>query len=389
MFGQKSMYTPFGTSFGFSNSQYMQNSSIFGNNYSKAIQTQTNQKLEREPVLSLIGLGDPIVDISAEVDNQTVKRYGLEWGRTVYVNERTIGIFEELEKKDQVSYIPGGSVQNTIRVLAKLINKNENTKNKFKISMIGCVGGDNYREKIINALNICGVNPILETIPNLKTSRCGACIYKKERCLITELDASKNLSNNFIEQNMEEILKHDAIIIEGYLLQSKLDMCKKLSEIFNKNNKIVIQTLSAVFMVQNHIEKIMEIANMADIIVGNIEEIEVFAGGPYTDKNDTFEAIHKKLSRKNRLLVVTNGAKSTFCSKYDYENNVLEFVISCFPKKIKNEDIVDLNGAGDAFLGGFLCGYIQGKCLVECLKNGNDAAGLILKNVGCTFPKNY
>ena len=386
MFAQSNMNTPFGM-MSMSQSQFLPNNTLFSSNYN--FQQSPPQKLEREPILSLIGIGDPIVDISAEIDSQTVKKYGLEWGRTVYVDERSIGIFAELEKKDQVSYIPGGSVQNSIRVLAKLINKDESTKNKFKISMLGCVGGDNYKDKIINALNACGVCPLLETIPNLKTSRCGACIYKKERCLITELDASKNLSENFIQQNIEQILNHDAIIIEGYLLICKLDMCKKLCEYFNKNNKLIIQTLSAVFMIKFHREKIMEIANSADIIVGNIEEIEEFAGFQSTDKNDLFEAIHKKLTKRNRLLVVTNGSKSTFCSKYDYDNDVMEFVISCFPKKLKNEEIVDFNGAGDAFLGGFLSGYMQGKCLIECVKMGNDSAGMILKNVGCTFPKNF
>ena len=384
MFSQTNMNTPFGMS----QSQYFQKN-IFSNSNFDFQSSPSSLKLEREPILSLAGIGDPIVDISAEIDYQTVKKYGLEWGRTVYVDEKTIGIFNELEKKDQVSYIPGGSAQNSIRVLAKIINKNENTKNKFKISMIGSVGGDNYKDKIINALNSCGVNPILETIPNLKTSRCGACIYKKERCLITELDASKNLSENFIQQNIEQILNHDAIIIEGYLLICKLDMCKKLCEYFNKNNKLVIQTLSAVFMLQVHYEKMLEIANMSDLIVGNIEEAEAFAGEKFTDKSDLFEAIHKKLTKRNRLLVVTNGDKTTFCSKYDYDNNIMEFIVSCCPKKLKNEDIVDLNGAGDAFLGGFLSAYIQGKCLIECIKTGNDTAGMILKSVGCTFPKNF
>ena len=48
---------------------------------------------------------------------------------------------------------------------------------------------------------------------------------------------------------------------------------------------------------------------------------------------------------------------------------------------------MDLNGAGDAFLGGFLSQWMQGKTLNTCCKAGNSASGVILKNVGCTFPK--
>ena len=55
---------------------------------------------------------------------------------------------------------------------------------------------------------------------------------------------------------------------------------------------------------------------------------------------------------------------------------------------MKSEEIVDLNGAGESFLGGFLSQYIKGSSLSSCCKAGNDAASYILKSVGCTFPNN-
>lgn len=54
---------------------------------------------------------------------------------------------------------------------------------------------------------------------------------------------------------------------------------------------------------------------------------------------------------------------------------------------MKNEDIVDLNGAGDAFLGGFLSQFMRGCSLKSCCRAGNDASYIILQNIGCTFPK--
>ena len=53
---------------------------------------------------------------------------------------------------------------------------------------------------------------------------------------------------------------------------------------------------------------------------------------------------------------------------------------------------MDLNGAGDAFLGGFLAMYLKGNTknkLFSCCKAGNEAASVILKNVGCTYPRNF
>ena len=76
------------------------------------------------------------------------------------------------------------------------------------------------------------------------------------------------------------------------------------------------------------------------------------------------------------------------CYLYDdYAKGNMDFILQCFTTVMKMEDIVDLNGAGDAFLGGFLSQFMQGKNLEACCKAGNDAANVILKNIGCTFDK--
>ena len=55
-------------------------------------------------------------------------------------------------------------------------------------------------------------------------------------------------------------------------------------------------------MVQAHYDKILEIAQLTDMVVGNMEEIEAFAGGKNESKKDTFEKAHKKLNPYERIL---------------------------------------------------------------------------------------
>ena len=117
---------------------------------------------------SLIAIGNPIVDISAETDEHSIEKFELEWGRTVFANDKNIGIFEELEKKPEVSYVPGGSIQNSLRVASWCLNMNEETKNRYKLTMLGCVGNDIYKDKIQNALKEAGVNPLLQINSNMK-----------------------------------------------------------------------------------------------------------------------------------------------------------------------------------------------------------------------------
>ena len=95
----------------------------------------------------------------------------------------------------------------------------------------------------------------------------------------------------------------------------------------------------------------------------------------------------KLRTKKDRLFVITNGNKGVVVGKYDYTKGSMDFIFQCFPTLMKLEDIVDLNGAGDSFLGGFLSQYMQGKSFEACCKAGNDIAGVIIKNIGCTFPK--
>jgi len=289
----------------------------------------------------------------------------------------------------EVRYIPGGAVENSIRVLAWCLNMDPNNKNKFKITMMGCAGDDLYRQKVLNALNELNVNALFETLPNEKTSRCGVGIYKKERFLITQLRASKKLSEEFIQQNLEQILSNDSIIIEGYMLPNKLDICKKLTDCFSREKKLVILTLSAMFIVQYHSEKIMEIAHKADMIVGNINEAEILSGIKSDGNNvkEIFENIFLKLAPRDRLLVFTAGSSGVYCAQFDYKRNQIDYIFQYFANKINNDDIVDLNGAGDSFLGGFLSEYLKGSPIYECCKIG-EAASVILRNVGCTFPKN-
>ena len=349
--------------------------------------SQSSSVADSSRLHSIIAIGNPIVDISAEVDKESIQKYRLRWGETVFADQSNIGFFEELESKPQVTYIPGGSIQNTLRVTSWCLNMEPRNQGKYSITMLGATGNDGYKEKIMNALKSSGVKPLLQSIPNMSTSRCGVGIYKKERCLLPEIRASNCLTEEYVTEHEKEIYINDGLLIEGYFLQEKFNICKNLCKEFRNENKFIILALSAVFMVQAHYDKILEIANFSDMIVGNFEELEAFSGSKGENYKDIFEKCFKKLNPRERLFVITDGSKGVLVSKYDYKKGKVDFILQSFPTVMKTEEIVDLNGAGDAFLGGFLSQFMKGSSLYSCCRAGNDAAYIILKNVGCTFPK--
>lgn len=338
---------------------------------------------------SLIAIGNPIVDIMAEVNKETISKYKLRFGEKIFANENSFGFFDELENGEISTYIPGGSILNTLRVASRCLNMKSADKIKNKISMIGSVGIDNDKKKIIKSLENDNVNPILETIKGQETSRCGVGIYRKEKYRLADIRASKMLTEQFIEEQSNIIYSHDALLIEGYTVNDNFNICRKIYQNFKLNKKPVFLTLSSTNIIKENYQQLMEIANNSDIIVGNIYEAKEFAKSQINEINQIYEIILKKLyPNNNRLLIITDLPNVVYCGKYDYINKRLNCIWTVFSENIDEEKIKDLNGIGGAFFGGFLSQYMSGYDIHDCCRIGLKAANEIMKNIGCILKEN-
>jgi adenosine kinase len=85
-------------------------------------------------------------------------------------------------------------------------------------------------------------------------------------------------------------------------------------------------------------------------------------------------------AKRSRMVVITQGADPTIVVS---EGKVHEFPVI----PIKSENIVDTNGAGDAFVGGFLSQLAQGKSVDVCVKGGNYLANLVIQRSGASYPE--
>ena len=86
-----------------------------------------------------------------------------------------------------------------------------------------------------------------------------------------------------------------------------------------------------------------------------------------------------KKGRAGRTVVITQGAKETVVAA----TGAAVFTVPVVP--IAPEAIVDANGAGDAFVGGFLAATAAGKDVRTACQAGNWAAGVVIGRSGCAF----
>ena len=63
----------------------------------------------------ILGIENPLLDISANVEQDIYKRYDLPLDATILAEEKHLPLFKELKEKYTPTYIPGGSTQNTMR----------------------------------------------------------------------------------------------------------------------------------------------------------------------------------------------------------------------------------------------------------------------------------
>ena len=147
--------------------------------------------------------------------------------------------------------------------------------------------------------------------------------------------------------------------------------------------------LSAPFLCQFFKDPMDQTSVYWDYIFGNESEAVAWAESHIVaTKNIKEIASHiatlpKANTSRPRVVVITQGADPTIVAI----NNEGTVDLKEYPTaKIPNEEIVDSNGAGDAFAGAFIGKLILGGNIETCVKAGQWLAGLCLRSNGPAYP---
>lgn len=330
----------------------------------------------------LFALGNPLLDISAEVDEEFLKQYDLKADDACLAEDKHKGMYDELVEKYKVDYVPGGATQNSIRVAQWLIGIPRST------TFIGCIGNDKYGKILEQKATEAGVNVKYQYHDKEPTGTCAVLITGEYRSLCAYLAAANCFTKDHLDKpEIQELMqKASYYYISGFPLTVCPDAMLSIAQHACENNKIFSFNISAAFLCSVFKDAMLKILPYVDILFGNETEASAFAAENSFGTTDLKEIVKKlaALPKQNgsraRMVVITQGADPTYVYK---DGEVLEFpVIHTDPK-----DIVDTNGAGDAFVGGFLAHLIQGHSLEDCMRGANYTGNLIIQRSGCTLPE--
>eukprot|EP01027_Heterolobosea_sp_BB2_P020370 GEZU01029066.1.p1 GENE.GEZU01029066.1~~GEZU01029066.1.p1 ORF type:complete len:349 (+),score=172.27 GEZU01029066.1:88-1134(+) len=333
---------------------------------------------------AIFAMCNPLLDISAHVDKSILTKYDAEkaLGSAILAEEKHLPIFQELLGFKDVEFIAGGSAQNTMRVAQWMSQKPNST------IFVGAVGKDLYGEKLAEAVAKDGVKAAYYVDESTPTGTCACCIVDKERALITNLAAANNYKHShLLTPELQNLLNQSKILYSsGFFLTVSPESSVYLGQHAAEHNKIYCTNISAIFIAEFFKDQFLKTLPYADFLFGNEEEAKALGKAMQLGTDDVAE-IAKKISlyekvhtKRPRHVVFTQGKDPVIVA--------VNGEVQTFPvPALDSSKIVDTNGAGDAFVGGFLSRLAAGKDIAECVAAGNYAAQVIIQRSGCTFPE--
>ncbi len=121
--------------------------------------------------------------------------------------------------------------------------------------------------------------------------------------------------------------------------------------------------------------RLQEVLPLCDLIVGTEEEVHILGG-----TTDTIAALRAIRGKTGALLVCKRGAQGCSAFPGTIPDHLDEGVVG---RGFKVE-VFNVLGAGDAFMAGFLRGWLRDAPLATCCEYGNACGAIVVSRHGCS-----
>lgn len=308
----------------------------------------------------VLGLGNAIVDIISQADDDFLLAQGLRKGAMTLIDEaRADALFAAM---GPATFVSGGSAANTIIGAASL---------GCAAAFIGKLRSDEAGAAFVHDIHAARVSfstAVTEDGP--ATARCLVLVTPDgQRTMSTYLGASQNLTAADVD---DELVKQSAIVyLEGYLWDPPAAKAAfvKAAKIARQAGSQVALTLSDAFCVDRYRDEFLGLIRSGAIQIVFANESELHSLYQTAD----FDTAVAQLRAENILGVVTRSEKGCLVVSDGHALAVPAFPVG---------QVVDTTGAGDLFAAGFLAGLTNEKSLETCARLGALAAAEIIQHLG-------
>ena len=309
--------------------------------------------------LDVVGIGNAIVDVLVQVDDDLLDRFELTKGTMALVDEQQAErLYGSVGPGLETS---GGSAANTLAGIAQLGGR---------AGFIGRVRDDQLGGIFAHDIRAVGARfdtPAATAGPS--TARCLILVTPDaQRTMCTYLGASVGLDPGDLDLDL--VAQARVLYLEGYLWDS--DEAKRAfiaaAEVARANGAEVALSLSDAFCVERHRDSFQELVDgHVDILFANEMEITSLY------KANSFEEAADQVRGRCRVAALTRSEQGSLILNGDGTHVVEPFKLG---------PLVDTTGAGDLYAAGFLHAYCQGQPLVDCGRLGSLCAGQVVTQLG-------
>jgi fructokinase len=307
----------------------------------------------------VVGIGNAIVDVLVQADDDLIDNFELTKGTMALVDEaQAERLYASVGPGLETS---GGSAANTLAGVAQLGGR---------AGFIGRVRNDQLGGIFTHDIRSVGARfdtPAATEGPS--TARCLILVTPDaQRTMCTYLGASLGLDP--ADLDLEMVAQAKVLYLEGYLWDS--DEAKAAfitaAEVARAHGGEVALSLSDAFCVERHRESFQELVDgHVDILFANEMEITALY------KANSFEEAADQVRGRCKLAALTRSEQGSVVLNGAGTHSVAPFQLG---------PLLDTTGAGDLYAAGFLHAYTQGQAVDACGRLGSLCAGQVVTQLG-------
>ena len=310
--------------------------------------------------LDVLAIGNAIVDVIADADDEFLAREGMHKGAMRLIDEtEATRLYEAMGPAREAS---GGSAANTVAGMASL---------GLNCGFIGQLADDQLGAIFAHDIRSLGVDFQTPSRNDVgATARCLILVTPDaQRTMNTFLGAAQMLEPTAVDP--AHVAAAKIVYLEGYLWDPEAPRAAmyKAMDAARGAGTAVAFTLSDSFVVDRHRADLLQLLDerRIDILFANEAEILQLAGA------EDFDTAVDEVAAKVPTLVVTRSEQGAVARRGSEQASVPAQPI---------ERLVDTTGAGDLFAAGFLAGEARGLGLEQSLELGAICAAEVIQHYG-------